>query len=168
MYPSCSYFSAVGFEAEGQEPSCGSKEAVGSPADSEPLLVAGTCQEVVKFTLAFLPKSCSCAAMWADAHRPRTSELRGARNSLGSGQLGLPFLSRSERPLPPAPICPSVFLGGGENKAGPAAYTCVCFLIGLGFSHRPAGCSGKNKELGACCWRWPEFDCCAKDLEGAA
>lgn len=66
------------------------------------------------------------------------------------------------------PVCSSVFRGDRENKAVPAPYECVSFLIGLGFSNRPAGCLGEKKELCTHCLPWSEFHCSAKDLEGAA
>lgn len=66
------------------------------------------------------------------------------------------------------PASSSVFRGGGENKAVPATYARVSFLIGLGFSNRPAGCLGKKQELSARCLRRSELHCSAKDLEGAA
>lgn len=106
--------------------------------------------------------------MWTEARTLGTQELREVKEFFGFRAALISFPYKSETLLPPAPVCSSVFLGGGENKAAPATYVCVSFLIGLGFSNRPAGCLGKNEELSTRCLRWSEFCCSAKDLEGAA
>ena len=87
----------------------------------------------------FLPKSCSCVVLRAEAPLG-TEELEGSQKFFGFRAHWIIFPYWVWGTVSP------VFLGGGGNKTVPATYACVSFLIGLGFSNRPAGCLGKKSR----------------------
>lgn len=147
--PSHSQFSIVGSSAEGQEPSKVDLRRMGAPEESGPLCVIGTDAHLFAKKQSGLPWHSSSKVLV-------TSNRVGWCTSRDLGQQGrqgfffgfrvdlIIFPSWEWEAASSSLYLFPCFLRGGEKKAVPISYTCVSFLIGLGFSNRPAGCLGKK------------------------